>query len=128
MANEFLTTSLILQESMMLLKNNLQFARYVSREYSSQFAVEGAKVGQTINARKPPKYMGGYGNALHLEDIAETPVPITLNRLFGVHFTHTDVDLTLTMDNFRKRYLDSAVARIANEIDSVGLDVLYKQI
>lgn len=128
MANEFLTTSLILQESMMLLTNNLQFARYVNKEYSKEFAVQGAKVGSTINARKPPKYMGGYGNGLHLEDINEVPVPVVVDKLFGVHLSYTDLDLTLTMDRFRTRYLDSAVARIANEIDSVGLNTLYPDV
>ena len=128
MANQFITTSLVLQESLQILKNTLQFARYVSRMYDPQFAVAGAKVGATVNARKPPKYMGGYGNGLHLEDIAETPVPITVDQLFGVHLTFTDVDLTLSMDRFRARYLDAAVARIANEIDRVGLQTMYQSV
>lgn len=125
--NNFITTSEILQESMMILKNNLQFARYVDRQYDGQFAQAGAKVGATVNARKPPKYQGRYGNALQPEDIQETPVPVTVDKLFGVDLEFSDVDLTLTMDNFRKRYLDSAVARIANEIDATGLQ-LYKDV
>jgi len=119
--NQFITTAKILQESMMILKNNLQFARYVNREYDGQFAKAGAKVGSVISARRPPKYQGRYGNALQVEDIQETPVPVVVDKLFGVDLEFTDVDLTLTMDNFRSRYLDSAVARIANEIDSTGL-------
>lgn len=128
MANEFITTSEILQNQLAILKNELQFARYVNREYNKLFAVEGAKAGATVNARKPPKYTGGYGNGLHTEDIVETPVPITVDQLFGVHMTFTDVDLTLTMDRFRSRYLNAAGARIANEIDAVGLSTLYKKI
>lgn len=111
---------------MLILKNNLQFARYCDRQYDPQFAVAGAKVGATVNARKPPKYMGGYGDALHLEDITETPVPVTVDQLFGVHLTASDTALALTMDNFRKRYLEPAVARIANEIDATGLAAAYK--
>lgn len=125
--NQFITTSMILQESLMVLKNNCQFARYVNRQYDSQFAKSGAKVGATVNARKPPKYQGRYGNGLQPEDIVETPVPVTCDKLFGVDLEFTDVDLTLTMDNFRQRYIEPAVSRIANEIDATGLQ-LYNQI
>lgn len=111
----------------MVLKNNCQFARYVNRQYDSQFAKAGAKVGATVNARKPPKYQGRYGNGLQPEDIVETPVPVVCDKLFGVDLEFTDVDLTLTMDNFRQRYIEPAVARIANEIDATGLQ-LYNQI
>src|SRR5262245_51944656 len=99
--NQFLTTSLILQESLLVLKNNLQFARYCDRQYSSEFARAGAKVGSVVNARKPPKYQGRYGNALQVEEIQETPVPVVVDKLFGVDLEFTDVDLTLTMDRFR---------------------------
>lgn len=128
MANEFITTSEILQNQLEILKNNLQFSRYISRDYNKLFAVEGAKVGATVNARKPPKYTGGYGDGLHTEDIVETPMPVTVDQLFGVHITFTDQDLTLTMDRFRSRYLDAAGARIANELDAVGLATLYKRV
>lgn len=111
----------------MVLKNNCQFARYVNRQYDGQFAKSGAKVGATVNARKPPKYQGRYGNGLQPEDIVETPVPVVCDKLFGVDLEFTDVDLTLTMDNFRQRYIEPAVARIANEIDATGLQ-LYNQI
>ncbi len=125
--NQFITTAKVLQESMMILKNSLQFARYVDRQYDKQFAQAGAKVGTVVSARRPPKYQGRYGNALQTEDIQETPVPVVVDKLFGVDLEFSDVDLTLTMDNFRSRYLDSAVARIANEIDATGL-LLYRDV
>lgn len=111
----------------MTLVNELGFTRHIGRQYSPEFGQAGAKVGQTVNARKPPKYMGGYGNGLHLEDIQEIPVPITVDQLFGVHFSANDVDFKLKMDLFRSRYVEPAVARIANEIDRTGLQ-LYKQV
>ena len=120
MANQFLTTAEILFESLLVLKNNLELTRHIGRQYSTQFGVAGAKVGATVNARKPPKYRGRYGNALDPEDIVETPVPIVCDNLFGVDLEYTDVDLTLTMDNFRKRYIEPAVCRIANEVDKTA--------
>ena len=125
--NNFLTTTQIMQESMLVLKNSLEFARLVDRQYSDAYARAGAKVGSTVNARRPPKYRGRYGNTLDPEDIIETSVPIVVDKLFGVDLEYTDVDLTLSMDNFRKRYIEPAVSRIANEIDRTGM-ALYKDI
>lgn len=127
MANQFLTTSQVLQGSLPVLRNNLSFSRYVLNQYSSQFAREGAKVGATVTARKPPKYRGRYGNAIDVEDIQETPVPIVVDKLFGVDLEYDDVALTLTMDNFQERYIDPVMARIANEIDATGME-LYKDV
>lgn len=127
MANQFLTTSKILQSSLPVLRNNLEFSRRTLNQYSDQFAQAGAKVGATVNARKPPKYRGRYGNAIDVEDIQETPVPIVVDKLFGVDLEYDDVALTLTMDNFQERYIDPVMARIANEIDATGME-LYKDV
>lgn len=125
--NQFLTTSEILQASLPVARNNLSFSRYTFNQYSSQFAREGAKVGATVTARKPPKYRGRYGNAIDVEDIQETPVPVVVDKLFGVDLEYDDVALTLTMDNFQERYIDPVMARIANEIDYTGMQ-LYKDV
>lgn len=125
--NQFLTTSEILQRSLPVARNNLEFSRYTLNQYSDQFAREGAKVGATVTARKPPKYRGRYGNAIDVEDIQETPVPIVVDKLFGVDLEYDDVALTLTMDNFQERYIDPVMARIANEIDLTGM-LLYKDV
>lgn len=127
MANQFLTTAQVLQRSLPVLRNNLAFSKMVFEQYNEQFAREGAKVGATVTARKPPKYRGRYGNAIDVEDIQETPVPIVVDSLFGVDLEYDDVALTLTMDNFQERYIDPVMARIANEIDATGM-LQYKNV
>lgn len=125
--NQFLTTSEILQRSLPVARNSLEFSRYTLNQYSDSFAQSGGKVGASVNARKPPKYRGRYGNAIDVEDIQETPVPIVVDKLFGVDLEYDDVALTLTMDNFQERYINPVMARIANEIDATGME-LYKDV
>ncbi len=125
--NQFLTTTQILQESLPVARNTCEFSRYTLNQYSEQFAQTGAKVGASVTARKPPKYRGRYGNAIDVEDIQETPVPVVCDKLFGVDLEYDDVALTLTMDNFNKRYIAGVMARISNEVDATGLE-LYKGI
>lgn len=125
MANQFLTTSQVLQASLPVFRNNLEFSRKTYNQYSDQFAKEGAKVGASVTARKPPKYRGRYGNAIDVEDIQETPVTVVCDKLFGVDLEYDDVALTLTMDNFQERYIDGVMARIANEVDATGMELFY---
>lgn len=47
-------------------------------------------------------------------------VPIAINTLWGVDLQFSDQDLTLLVDQFGERYLQSAAERLANMIDGDG--------
>jgi hypothetical protein len=121
MANTLLTPTKILDESLMILENNLTFSSRINREYSKEFAVSGAKIGSTVNARKPNRFVGTTGPNLNLENVNETSVPISLTTQFHVDFTFSSQELTLIVDEFADRYLKPAMATIANKIDFDGL-------
>ena len=121
MANTLLNTSKILDKSLMILENNLAFSGRVNKEYSDEFAIKGAKVGSTVNVRKPVRFVGTTGPALAIENVVETVVPVTLDTQFHVDFTFSSQELTLNIDDFADRYLKPAMATIANKIDFDGL-------
>lgn len=56
------------------------------------------------------------------ESIREQMVPVSINRLWGQDLLIGDQDLTLTIDRFGERYIEPAVAIVANMIDGEGLD------
>ena len=118
---------MITREALMVLENNLTFTKGVNRQYDSQFARAGAKIGDTLNVRKPPKYKGRIGAPMQIEDSVETSVPVVLNKQFGVDLAFSSTELTLSIDDFRDRFIKPAVARIANEIDFDGL-AQYKNV
>ena len=119
--NNLLTISMITNEALRVLQNQLVFTRAVSRQYDDKFAIEGAKIGTTVNLRKPPRYVGRTGPALQIESSVETYVPLTLNTQFGVDMAFTTQDLTLNISDFSDRFIKPAVAAIANKIDYDGL-------
>jgi len=105
----------------MVLENELTFASEVERNYDDQFAVVGAKIGNTLNIRRPGRFIGTTGPALNVEDFNETSTPLTLTTQFHVDTQFTTQDLALSMDAFSKRVLKPAIAAIANKIDRDGL-------
>ena len=121
MANNLLTISMITNEALMVLENELTFTSQVERNYDDQFAVTGAKIGATLNVRRPGRFVGTSGPALSVEDFNETSVPVTLSTQFHVDTQFTSQELALSLDRFSDRVLKPAVAAIANKIDRDGL-------
>jgi hypothetical protein len=121
MSNNLLTISMITNEALMVLENELTFSSEVDRNYDDQFAVSGAKIGNTLNVRRPGRFIGTTGPALNVEDFNETSVPVTLSTQFHVDTQFTTSDLTLSLDMFSDRVLKPAVAAVANKIDFDGL-------
>jgi len=119
-ANTLLTISKITNEALMVLENELTFSSQVDRNYDDQFAVVGAKIGATVNVRRPGRFIGTTGPALNVEDLNETSVPVTLSTQFHVDTQFTTQDLALSLDMFSDRILKPAVAAIANKIDFDG--------
>lgn len=127
MSNTLLTTSYIVNRGLLVLENTLVFADGVERQYSDEFAVKEAKIGATVNIRRPPRYLGTFGPALNVEDTNETYVPITLRNQFHVDVQFTTADLLLSMDLFKTRVLSPMMKTVANRIDSDGLYNAYQQ-
>jgi hypothetical protein len=121
MSNNLLTISMITNEALMVLEIELTFSSEVDRNYDDQFAVSGAKIGNTLNVRRPGRFIGTTGPALNVEDFNETSVPVTLSTQFHVDTQFTTQDLTLSLDQFSDRVLKPAVAAVANKIDFDGL-------
>ena len=127
MANNLLTISKITNEALMVLENELTFSSEVDRNYDDQFSVVGGKIGNTVNVRRPGRFIGTTGPALNVEDFNETSVPVTLSTQFHVDTQFTTADLALSLDMFSDRVLKPAVAAVANKIDRDGLTMAALQ-
>jgi len=121
MSNTLLSPTAITREALRLLVNNLVFARSINRQYDNQFANSGAtmsgKIGPSLRIRMPNRYLVSTGAALQLQDTTEQYQTFTVSTRKQVALYFTAEDLTLTIDEFAKRYLETATAQLANQID-----------
>jgi hypothetical protein len=76
--------------------------------------VEGAKIGDTLRLRDPVMFTAADGPAMTPQNVVETQKNLVLNRQKVVGFAFTSKDLTVSIDNFAARYLDSAAVALAN--------------
>jgi hypothetical protein len=121
-SNSLLTDAKITKRAMAVLHNELGFIKGVNREYSKEFAQTGAKIGNTINVRKPNRYTTGQGGPITPQATTEGFVPLTLNRQWHVPMSFSSAELALSIDEFEARYIQPAIKKLASDID---LDCMY---
>ena len=126
MANSILTPTIITNELLMRFKNNLVFTSNVSHEYDDRFGNSGAKIGDTLKLRRPVQFTASNGATLSTQDVTETSVDLVINTQKHVAFEFTSKDLTLSIDRFAERYLNSAAVALANSVDVDGLTLAYQ--
>lgn len=124
-----LTISMITNESLMVLENELTFTSQVLRTYDESFGVDGAKIGDTLNVRRPPRFIGTSGPNLNVEDYYQSSVPVVVGDTtkygdqFHVDTAFTTKDLRLSLGAFSENVIKPSVAAVANRVDYIGLQM-----
>ena len=113
-ANTLLTPTIIAKEALMLLVNNMGMAKHVYRTYKNEFK----KVGQTITIRKPNKFRVTEARAIDKNDLTEPSATLTVSTQAHVSWGFSSVDLTQTVEQYSKRYINPAAAALANSVDA----------
>ncbi len=123
MDNSLLTPSLITQETLLLLENNLVAAGKVNRQFENQFV----SIGDTITVRKPNRFTVSDGPGLVIQNISEPSTSITISNQKHIGFLFSSRELTLVIEEFSERYLKPIAAALANKID-FDILTLYQQV
>lgn len=118
MANTLLTPTMITREALRVLHEKLTCISTVNRQYDDRFAQSGAKIGTSLQIRKPPKYTVRTGPVIDVQDAEETQVTLPLATQKGVDLTFSSVELTMSIDDFSKRFITPAMAVLASNIEA----------
>lgn len=128
MADNLITSTEILAETMRIVHNESAFLPHINREYNDEFAKKGNKAGNTVYPRRPVQFTVRSGATANFQDVNETTEAITVEPEFGIDWDFTDYDLTLSIDKFSERYLQPAGKKLATEIDTRIASRFYKRI
>lgn len=111
-----LNPSIIAKETLMQLTNSMAMSRHVHTAYKNEFV----KVGSTITIRKPNKFRENKGQDLTsaLTTIVEPSTSITVATQANVGWKFSSVELTLTIEEYSKRYIQPAALALANGQDA----------
>lgn len=124
MSNTLVTCSIVAKESLAILENMLSFSTMVNRDWEAEFTSNmsrGYAPGQTINIKKPPRYMYRAGRVAVPQATVESTIPLTLSQ-GGTDLNFNSIERTLSLTKLEEK-LQAAMAAIANEIDRQGLQM-----
>ena len=122
MSNVLVTCSIVAKEALAVLANQLAFANNVNRNYEIEFTSNqsrGYSPGETIQIKRPPRYVYRAGRVAVPQPTVETTVPLTVSQ-GGVDIFFSSAERTLSVQQFREKMM-AAVAPVTNEIDRQGL-------
>jgi hypothetical protein len=124
MAHTLIKPTVIAKQALAVLYNTTIFAQLVYRDFDSEFT---GKQGDTVNVRTPGTFEAKTfvrSTGIELQDITETSIPVVIDTIADVSFAITTEDLTLTIDNFRERFLVPAMEGHAKRIDEELAELL----
>lgn len=128
MSNTTLTVDQLTRESLRVLHGKLRFIGSINRGYDSEFAQEGAKIGDTLRIRLPNQYVIREGRTLQVQDNVERNVTFQISNQAGVDINFTSRELTLDLDDFSERIIQPAMATVASYMESVVWTARYKDV
>lgn len=118
MSNSLLTPVTITREAQRILHQKLNFVGTINRQYDDSFAKSGAKIGESLKIRMPNKYTVRTGRVMDVQDQNEQSVTLTVATQKGVDMNFNSAELTLTIDDFSKRYIEPAMSVLAAHIEA----------
>jgi hypothetical protein len=116
MANTLLTRLEITRKSIRLFINSNAFIKNIDRQYDSQFAVTGAKIGATLKVRLPNDYTVTDGPGLSLQDTAEQQTTLTVATQRHVDTGFTSAELALSLDDYAERVAKPKMNNLAGNV------------
>lgn len=125
MANNILTSDIILKEMLFLLDNELVMLGLANRDYESTFGGP-QKPGTQIRIARPIKGQVRVGKTQVVQDTEEGNTSMAVTTLVGADLDMDNVDFTLSIKNFGERYLHPQMLLLANTIDIMAHDELWK--
>lgn len=124
MANAILTPTAVTREALAVLHQKLSFIGTINKQYDSSFAVEGAKIGDSLKIRLPNEYTVRSGINMAAQDTLEQSTTLQVASVKGVDLNFSSQDLTMSLQDFSDRILNPAMSVLAANIEADALSML----
>jgi hypothetical protein len=120
--NTFCSADWFTKEVLRMLKHQLQFATHINRQYADQFMLEGARIGDTVNVRRPVSFDPRPDTFL-IGPIVENVQPVVLTDQYRVELDMRELRACPTVDAARTRFVRPTAQHLQRIIEHKHLDV-----
>ncbi len=116
--NITLTPNVYAKLTLMDLGGSLKVAKNMSTAVTPEFAKKEYKIGDTVQVRKPYRFIAGSGIGWDPQPIQDLARPISVKQVSKVHFLMDTVEKTLSMREAMRLYTGPTAAALANSINA----------
>jgi hypothetical protein len=116
MGNTILTIDMITRAAVSLFKNSNMFIKNLNTQYDDNFAIDGAKIGDSLRIRLPNDFTVRHGAALSAQDTSEKFTSLKLQTQSGVDVAFSTAERALKMDDYSTRVLMPMMNNLAGDI------------
>lgn len=116
MPNSLLTINMITRAAVKLWKNSNAFIQNINTQYDDQYAINGAKIGDSLRIRLPNDYTVRTGAAVSVQNTAEQSTTMTMSTQKGVDVSFSSVDRTLSLQDYSERVMAPMVNNLAGNV------------
>lgn len=128
MTNTLVTPSWVTNASAMRFMNSVKGIANFNRSYDGQYEQGGAKVGYTVQARLPQRFLVSDGQNYSPQDLFDQTVPISLTNQKHVDFQWSSASGTMEVDEVQNRYIYPAADALASAADVMGMAAVYRDV
>jgi len=122
-ANSILTPTAVTRECLRVLHQKCNYIGTINHQYDKRYAVEGAKIGDSLKIRIPNQYTVRSGATMVVQDTTESSVTLQVTSQKGVDMNFSSAELTLNLQDFSERIIEPAMAVLAAHIESDALSM-----
>lgn len=116
--NQYLTIDMITAEAVMLFKNSNLFIMNMDTQYDDQFAIDGAKIGDTLRIRLPSDFIVTDGPAMQLQDNTQQFTSLTVSSQKNVATPFTTAERTMSIDRYSELVMSPMVNALCGKVAS----------
>ncbi len=114
--NTYLTVDSITKEAVRLFKNSNLFVMNMDTQYDKQFAVDGAKIGDTLRIRLPSDFIVTDGPVMQLQDNTQQFTTLTVSTQKNVATPYTTAERTMSIDNYSELVMAPMINALAGKV------------
>ena len=129
MSNTLTTIDMVAREALRIAHEKLTFITTIDRSYDKSFSQSGAKIGDTLRVRQPNQYTRRKGSrVMDVQDQDEATLDVVVATQDGVDMKFNSAELTLSIDELSRRYIDPAVSVLVSGIEGDMLASVTKDV
>jgi hypothetical protein len=129
MSNTLSVIDMVARESLRIAHEKLAFLGTINRVYDDTFSRTGAKQGDTLRIRNPNQFTRRQGSrVMNVQDVKESTQTLTVATQDGVDLKFNSAELSLSIDELSKRYIEPAMSVLVSGIEGDVLTAVSKEV